>query len=70
MRKGLTKTIATGNAAVGLQDKVREGDEARAPIAMGSPGLGMARRLRLGSVSTKVLRAGEGSVLVYPQPEI
>jgi hypothetical protein len=31
MRKGLTKTIATGNAAVGLQDKVREGDEARAP---------------------------------------
>ena len=69
MRKGLTKTFATGNAAVGLQDKVREGDEARAPIAMGSPGLGMARRLRLGSVSTK-LRAGEDSVLVYPQPEI
>ena len=70
MRKGLTKTIATGNAAVGLQDKLREGDEARAPIAMGSRGLGMARRLTLGSVSTKALRAGEDSVLVYPQPEI
>ena len=70
MRNGLTKTIATGNAAVGLQDKVREGDEAWAHIAMGSRGLGMARRLRLGSVSTKVLRAGEDSVLVYPQPEI
>ena len=39
-------------------------------MAMGSPGLGMASRLRLGSVSTKVLRAGEDSVLVYPQPEI
>jgi len=69
MWKGLTKTIATGNAAVGLQDKVREGDEARAPIAMGSPGLGMARRLRLGSVSTKVLRAAVGPVLVCPSGE-
>jgi nucleotide-binding universal stress UspA family protein len=37
---------------------------------MGSRGLGMARRLTLGSVSTKALRAGEDSVLVYPQPEI
>ena len=37
---------------------------------MGGRGLGLARRLRLGSVSTKVLRAGEDSVLVYPQPEI
>jgi hypothetical protein len=31
MSKGLTKTIATGNAAVGLQDKVREGDERGLP---------------------------------------
>jgi len=28
----------------------------------------LARRLRLGSVSTKVLRAAGGPVLVYPQP--
>jgi nucleotide-binding universal stress UspA family protein len=37
---------------------------------VGSRGLGLARRLRLGSVSTKVLRAAGGPVLVYPQAEI
>lgn len=61
--------IAAGDAAVALLDKAREGDEARALIAVGSRGLGLARRLRLGSVSTKVLRAAGGPVLVYPQPE-
>jgi nucleotide-binding universal stress UspA family protein len=62
--------IATGNPALALLDTAREGDEARALIAVGSRGLGLARRLRLGSVSTKVLRAAWGPVLVYPQPEI
>ena len=62
--------IAAGDAAVALLDEAREGDGRRALIAVGSRGLGLARRLRLGSVSTKVLRAAGGPVLVYPQPEI
>ncbi|MDP8946815.1 MAG: universal stress protein [Actinomycetota bacterium] len=62
--------IAVGDAAVALLDKAREGGEARALIAVGSRGLGLAKRLRLGSVSTKVLRAAAGPVLVYPQGEI
>ena len=62
--------IAAGDAAVALLDKAREGDERRALIAVGSRGLGLARRLRLGSVSTKVLRAAGGPVLVYPRAEI
>jgi nucleotide-binding universal stress UspA family protein len=61
--------IAVGDAAVALLEKAREGDEARALIAVGSRGLGLARRLRLGSVSTKVLRATEGPVLVHPRDE-
>jgi nucleotide-binding universal stress UspA family protein len=62
--------IAAGDAAEALLDKAREGDETRALIAVGSRGLGLARRLRLGSVSTEVLRAAGGPVLVYPQGEI
>jgi nucleotide-binding universal stress UspA family protein len=62
--------IAAGDAAVALLDKVQEGDETRALIAVGSRGLGLGRRLRLGSVSTKVLRAAGSSVLVCPQAEI
>jgi nucleotide-binding universal stress UspA family protein len=37
---------------------------------VGSRGLGLARRLRLGSVSTKVLRAAGGPVLIYPKAEV
>jgi nucleotide-binding universal stress UspA family protein len=58
--------MAAGDAAVALLEKAREGDEARTLVAVGSRGLGLARRLRLGSVSTKVLKAAEGPVLVYP----
>jgi nucleotide-binding universal stress UspA family protein len=65
-----TMEIAAGDAAVALLEEAREGDEARALVAVGSRGLGLARRLRLGSVSTKVLRAAGGPVLVYPQAEI
>jgi nucleotide-binding universal stress UspA family protein len=61
--------IAAGDPAVALLDNAREGDETRALIGVGSRGLGLARRLRLGSVSTKVLRAARGPVLVYPQAE-
>jgi nucleotide-binding universal stress UspA family protein len=57
--------IAAGDAAAALLEKAREADEDRALIAVGSRGLGLARRLRLGSVSTKVLRAASGPVLVH-----
>jgi nucleotide-binding universal stress UspA family protein len=60
--------IAVGDAAVALLEKARE--ESRTLIAVGSRGLGLTKRLRLGSVSTKVLRAADGPVLVYPQVEI
>jgi nucleotide-binding universal stress UspA family protein len=62
--------IAAGDAAVALLEEAGEGDEARAIIAVGSRGLGAARRLRLGSVSTKVLRAAKGPVLVYPHVDM
>jgi nucleotide-binding universal stress UspA family protein len=58
--------IAAGDAAVAILEEAREADTAASLIAVGSRGLGLARRLRLGSVSTKVLRAAEGLVLVYP----
>ncbi|MGI8867134.1 MAG: universal stress protein [Rubrobacteraceae bacterium] len=35
-------------------------------VVFGSRGMGPVKRLQLGSVSTKVLRAAEGPVLVYP----
>jgi hypothetical protein len=35
-------------------------------ISVGSRGLGAIRRARVGSVSTQVVRAAEGPVLVYP----
>jgi nucleotide-binding universal stress UspA family protein len=60
--------IAVGDAAAALLERARE--ESRTLIAVGSRGLGLARRLRLGSVSTKVLRAAEGPVLVHPHAEI
>ena len=58
--------MAAGDAAVAILEEAQEGDASRALIAVGSRGLGLARRLRLGSVSTKVLRAAEGPVLVHP----
>jgi nucleotide-binding universal stress UspA family protein len=42
------------------------GDEESTLIAVGSRGLGAAGRARLGSISTKVLRAARGPVLFYP----
>jgi nucleotide-binding universal stress UspA family protein len=39
-------------------------------IAVGSRGLGKIGRARLGSVSTKVLQAARGPVLVYPRPGV
>jgi nucleotide-binding universal stress UspA family protein len=58
--------LAAGDAAVAILEETREADTAPTLIAVGSRGLGLTRRLRLGSVSTKVLRTAEGPVLVYP----
>lgn len=38
-------------------------------VVVGSRGLGPINRLRLGSVSTKIVRATPGPVLVYPGPQ-
>jgi nucleotide-binding universal stress UspA family protein len=53
--------------------RVLEAAEEDAPektlAAVGSRGLGPVGRMRLGSVSTKVLRLAKGPVLVYPHAQ-
>ena len=56
--------IAVGDPAATI---LREAEGAKVLVAVGSRGLGPVRRMRLGSVSTKVLRAAKGPVLVYPR---
>lgn len=58
--------LAAGDPAAAVLAAARGGVGAATLIAAGSRGLGPVRRLRLGSVSTRVLRAAEGPVLVYP----
>ena len=60
--------IAVGDPAGMLLRAAEEGAADRTLVAVGSRGLGAVRRVRLGSVSTKVLHAAEGPVLVYPRP--
>jgi nucleotide-binding universal stress UspA family protein len=57
--------IVAGDSAEVLIEGAQEG-EGPTLVAVGSRGLGPVGRLRLGSVSTKVVRAGLGAVLVYP----
>ncbi|HET7479385.1 MAG TPA: universal stress protein [Rubrobacteraceae bacterium] len=59
--------IAVGDPAKVILDEAGPEPE-RCLISVGKRGLG-AGRMRLGSVSTKVLRAARGPVLVYPQRE-
>jgi nucleotide-binding universal stress UspA family protein len=54
-----------GDTAEVLIEAAQEG-EGPTLVAVGSRGLGPVGRLRLGSVSTKVIRAALGAVLVYP----
>jgi nucleotide-binding universal stress UspA family protein len=54
-----------GDTAEVLIEAAQEG-EGPTLVAVGSRGLGPVGRLRLGSVSTKVVRSGLGAVLVYP----
>ena len=58
--------VAVGDAAAALLEKAREEGETSTLIVVGRRGLGLAKRLRIGSASTKVLRAAEGPVLVHP----
>jgi nucleotide-binding universal stress UspA family protein len=57
--------VVAGDSAEVLIEAAQEG-EGPTLVAVGSRGLGTVGRLRLGSVSTKVIRAGLGAVLVYP----
>jgi nucleotide-binding universal stress UspA family protein len=61
--------IAVGDPAACLIEAAEEYAPETTLIAVGSRGLGAVQRLRLGSISTKVLRAAKGPVLiVYPDP--
>jgi nucleotide-binding universal stress UspA family protein len=60
--------IAVGDPAIVLLRAAEEDRAERTLIAVGSRGIGKARRMRLGSASMKVLHAAEGPVLVYPRP--
>ncbi|ABG06048.1 UspA [Rubrobacter xylanophilus DSM 9941] len=59
-------SVREGEAASVLLAVAREGGEGPALVAVGRRGLGGLDRLRLGSVSTRVLRAAPGPVLVCP----
>lgn len=66
--------IAAGDAAeviVAAAEASSRGetDPGKTLIAVGSRGLGLAGRLRLGSVSTRVLNAASGPVLIHPAAE-
>jgi hypothetical protein len=52
--------------ALTIMDEARKTGEPTL-ISVGSRGLGRVRRARVGSVSTKVVRAADGPVLFYPQ---
>ena len=58
--------IAVGDPATVLLESAGEDAAEGALVAVGSRGHGAARRLRLGSVSTKVVHAAEGPVLINP----
>ena len=57
--------VVAGDPAEVLLEAAQEG-ESPTLVAVGSRGLGPVGRLRLGSVSTGVIRAGPAAVLVYP----
>lgn len=60
--------IAAGNPAKAIMQEAGDEPE-RCLISVGKRGLSAIGRIRLGSVSTKVLRAARGPVLIYPQRE-
>ncbi len=59
--------LSVGDPAVLLLEAAEEGGvPEKTLIAVGSRGMGTMRRMRLGSVSTKVVRAHAGPVLICP----
>ncbi len=61
--------LSAGDPAARILEAAEEGDAPeKTLVAVGSRGLGMMRRMRFGSVSTKVLRAAKGPVLIHPHP--
>jgi nucleotide-binding universal stress UspA family protein len=60
--------VTEGHAAASILEVARQGEEPPL-IAVGSRGIAGIRRTRLGSVSTKVVTAAEGPVLVCPRAE-
>jgi nucleotide-binding universal stress UspA family protein len=58
--------LVVGNAAACLLEAAQEDAPERTLVAVGSRDLGVIRRMRLGSVSTKVVHASRGPVLVHP----
>ena len=60
--------LVDADATLSLLLVAEEGDERKTLIAVGSRGLGVVGRARLGSVSTNVLRAARGPVLPYSRP--
>ncbi len=60
--------VVRGDAAAAIQETAEEGGEP-ALVAVGSRGLGAVRRFALGSVSTDVLRAVGGPILIVPLPK-
>ncbi len=58
--------IDVGDPAARILETAQDGMARSTLIAVGSRGLGRMQRMRLGSVSTKILRAAEGPVLIHP----
>ena len=58
--------LVVGDAAASLLEAAEEDAPERTLLAVGSRDLGVIGRMRLGSVSTKVVHAAEGPVLVHP----
>ena len=59
-------SLVVGDAAACLLEAAEADAPTRTLLSVGSRGLGAIGRMRLGSVSTKVLHAAEGPVLVHP----
>lgn len=60
--------VAVGDVAGAILEAAQEEDAEGTLIVVGSRGFGAIKRMRLGSVSTKVMRAAGGPVLITPPP--
>ena len=60
--------IAVGDPTDALLEAAEEGMPQKTLLAVGTHGLDAMQRVGFGSVSTKVLHAAKGPVLVHPRP--